>query len=135
MRAYCRCRCQVDRPHRDESARCALNRWMWRVVGGKRARRGQIISVPWETPGGGTFGFPRIGLAPAPKTWPKTVFETKILIYFVFFEGERIWSNRTDPVPERFWTQALACVAFSLFCSSFRAGFRVIQRTRKRRFQ
>jgi hypothetical protein len=28
-------------------------------------------------------------LPPAPKTWPKTVFETKLLIDFMFFEGKR----------------------------------------------
>jgi hypothetical protein len=49
----------------------------------------EIIQFPARPPGGGTFGFSKSVLAPAPKTWPKTVFETKL----------------TDPVPERLWAQ------------------------------
>jgi hypothetical protein len=49
----------------------------------------EIIQFPCETPGGGHLDFRKIGLAPAPKTWPKTDFETKLLIDFMFFEGKR----------------------------------------------
>jgi hypothetical protein len=61
----------------------------------------EIFSFPGRPPGGGTFGFPKSGLAPAPKTWPKTVFETKYLIYFIFSTARVIWSDRADPVPAR----------------------------------
>jgi hypothetical protein len=56
----------------------------------------EIISVPCETRGG-TFGFSKSVLAPAPKTWPKTVSETKLLIYFMFLKAKEMWSNRRQP--------------------------------------
>ena len=49
----------------------------------------EIVQFPCETPRGGLLDFRKIGLAPAPKTWPKTVFETKLLIDFMFFEGKK----------------------------------------------
>jgi hypothetical protein len=65
----------------------------------------EIIQFPCETPGGGLLDFRKIGLAPAPKTWPKTDFETKLLIDFMFFEGKRNMVQSHRPVPERLWAQ------------------------------
>ena len=64
--------------------------------------------------------FRKIGLAPAPKTWPKTDFETKLLIDFMFFEGKRNMVQSHRPVPERLWAQDPALS-------------HPLQRTRKRR--
>jgi hypothetical protein len=67
---------------------------------GKHGSHDGNIQFPLgDPPGGGTLGFPKSGLAPAPKTWPKTVFGTKLLIYIMFFW--RIWPNAPDPVPWR----------------------------------
>jgi hypothetical protein len=55
-----------------------------------RPLRLKLFSFPARPPGGGgLLDFRKIGLAPAPKTWPKTDFETKLLIDFMFFEGKR----------------------------------------------
>jgi hypothetical protein len=50
----------------------------------------EIIQFPCQTPRGGTFGFPKSVLAPAPKTWPKTVFGTKHLSDLIFFDTPRV---------------------------------------------
>jgi hypothetical protein len=68
------------------AARPPLNRGralvcVGRVRGASSFATIEIIQCPHETPRGGTFGFSKSVLTPAPKTCPKTVFETKLLIY------------------------------------------------------
>jgi hypothetical protein len=77
----------------------------WTSEAASSAATIEIIQFPCETPRGGLFDFQKLVLPPAPKTWPKTLFETKLLIDFMFLRAKEIWSNRTNPVPERLWAQ------------------------------
>ena len=64
----------------------------------------EIVQFPCETPRGGLLDFRKIGLAPAPKTWPKTVFGNKYLIDLMFFDAYRAKEYRPTappPVSER----------------------------------
>src|SRR5262245_23126178 len=65
-------------------------------VGDKLGCHDRNIQFPWETLGGGNFWISKNWFGPCSKNLAENRFETKLLIYIMFFDGK---GNVVQPRP------------------------------------